>query len=121
MIRPSLAELQKSAKKKRNGAAPGITYIPFKKCIALLKFVEQLGRKIWEKKEIPLDWARAYIILLAKSQDLENISEFRPIAITSTAGKIFLSVISDRIQIFMIKTVTSQESRRDLILEFRDV
>ena len=103
---PSLAELQKSAKNKRNGAAPGlngITYIPYKKCIALLKFVVRLGRKIWKKKEIPLDWARAYIILLAKSQDLENISEFRPIAITSTAGKIFFSVISDRLQFFMIQ------------------
>ena len=81
----------------------GITYVPYKKCIALLKFVVRLGRKIWKRKDIPLDWARAYIILLAKSQDLANISEFRPIAITSTSGKIFFSVISDRLQFFMIQ------------------
>ena len=56
-----------------------------------------------EKKEIPLDWACAYIILLAKSRDIENIAEFKPRAITSTAGKIFFSVISDRLQFFMIQ------------------
>ena len=63
---PSLSELQKSTKKKCNGAAPGlngITYVPYKKCIALLKFVVRLGCKIWKRKDIPLDWARAYIIL----------------------------------------------------------
>jgi len=68
-----------------------------------LKFVVKLGRKIWKKKDIPADWARAYIILLAKSEDLKSLSEFRPIAITSTVGKIFFSVISDRLQFFMIQ------------------
>ena len=89
---PSLRELSKSAKRKRNGAAAGLNglcYIPYKKCIALLKFVEKIGRKIWKSKQIPADWAQAYIILLAKSEDLSQISEFRPIAITSTVGKIF--------------------------------
>jgi len=103
---PTIIELQKSAKRKRNGAAPGLnglTYVPYKKCTALLKFVVKLGRKIWKKKDIPADWARAYIILLAKSEDLKSLSEFRPIAITSTVGKIFFSVISDRLQFFMIQ------------------
>ena len=103
---PSLRDLSKSAKRKRNGAAAGLNglcYIPYKKCIVLLKFVEKIGRKIWKSKQIPADWAQAYIILLAKSEDLSQISEFRPIAITSTVGKIFFSVISDRLQVFMIQ------------------
>ena len=79
-----------------------VTY-PIKKCIVLLKFVEKIRRKIWKSKQIPADWAQAYIILLAKSEDLSQISEFRPIAITSTVGKIFFSVISDRLQVFMIQ------------------
>ena len=45
----------------------------------------------------------AYIILLSKSQDLSQVSEFRPIAITSAAGKIFFSVLSDRLQVFMLR------------------
>ena len=60
-------------------------------------------QKIWKSKEIPADWAEAYIILLAKSDDLSKVSEFRPIAITSTLGKIFFSVVADRIQSYMLK------------------
>ena len=96
----------KVQKKKRNETAAGLNglcYIPYKKCIVLLKFVEKIGRKIWKSKQIPADWAQAYIILLAKSEDLSQIAEFRPIAITSTVGKIFFSVISDRLQVFMIQ------------------
>ena len=42
-------------------------------------------------------------MLLSKSQDLATVSEFRPIAITCTVGKIFFSVVADRLQLFMIK------------------
>jgi len=80
---PSLRDLSKSAKRKRNGAAAGVNgvcYIPYKN--VLFKFVEKIGRKIWKSKQFPADWAQAYIILLAKSEDLS-------IAITSTVGKIF--------------------------------
>jgi len=45
----------------------------------------------------------AYIILLSKSHDHSQVSEFRPIAIASAVGKIFFSVLSDRLQFFMIK------------------
>ena len=91
-----LSELQKSVKRKRNGAAPGFnspTYVPYKKCVSLLKFVFKLGRKIWKTRDIPSEWALAYIILLSKSSDLSAVSEFRPIAITCTVGKIFFSVL----------------------------
>jgi len=45
----------------------------------------------------------AYIILLSKSNDLHLVSEFRPIAITCVSGKIFFSVMSDRLQVFMLR------------------
>ena len=47
------------------------------------------------------DWAEAFIALLSKSQNLASVSEFRPIAVTSTIGKIFFSVTSERLQSFM--------------------
>ena len=40
---PTAKELEKSVKRKRNGAAPGLnalTYVPYKKCNALMKFVQ---------------------------------------------------------------------------------
>lgn len=103
---PTLLETMKSVKRKRNGAAAGLnglTYVPYKKCAAIIKFVVKLGRKIWKTKEIPADWACAYIVLLSKSDILDLVSEFRPIAIASTAGKIFFSVLSDRLQSFLIR------------------
>ena len=103
---PTHAEICKSIRRKRNGSSPGlnaITYVPYKKCKSLQKFVVKFARKIWRKKDIPADWAQAFIVLLSKSQDLATVSEFRPIAITCTVGKIFFSVVADRLQLFMLK------------------
>lgn len=103
---PTEKELNRSVKRKRNGAAPGmnaLSYIPYKRCTAVMKFVAKLGRKIWKSRDIPSDWAMAYIILLSKSEDLSSVSEFRPIAIACCVGKIFFSVLSDRLQWFMLR------------------
>ena len=96
----------KSARKKRNGAAPGmnaLSYVPYKKCSSIIKFLAKLGRKIWKSRDIPVDWAMAYIILLPKSENLTLVSEFRPISIACCAGKIFFSVVSDRLQVFILR------------------
>jgi Reverse transcriptase (RNA-dependent DNA polymerase) len=103
---PTKKELEKSIRRKRNSAAPGfnaLTYVPFKKCPCIQDFVFQLSKKIWNTQDVPSDWAQAYITLISKSDNVSNVSEFRPIAVTSTAGKIFFSVISMRLQMFMIK------------------
>ena len=89
---PTESELNRSIKRKRNGAAPGmngLTYVPYKKCTAIMQFVLKLSTKIWKSRDIPTDWAIVYIKLLSKSDDLSVVSEFRPIAITCVAGKIF--------------------------------
>ena len=65
----------------------GLTYVPYKKCTAIMQFVLKLSTKIWKSRDIPTDWAIAYIKLLSKSDDLSVVSEFRPIAITCIAGK----------------------------------
>ena len=103
---PTENELKRSVQRKRNGAAPGLnalTYVPYKKCASIMKFVHKLGIKIWKSKDIPTDWAMAYVVLLSKSNDLSLVSEFRPIAITCVCGKIFFSVLSERLQVFMLR------------------
>ncbi len=48
---------------------------------------------------------------LQKSKDvLNDPSEFRPIAITNTRGKIFFSIISERLQKFLVKNDFIQTS-----------
>ena len=103
---PTLKELARHLRRKRNNAAPGfnsLTYVPYKKCPSLLYFVHKIGCKIWKEGVVPSDWGEAFIVLLSKSEVLSEVSEFRPIALTSTVGKIFFSCVSDRIQHFMTK------------------
>jgi hypothetical protein len=58
----------------------------------------RLLKKIWESQIVSSDWAQAFITLLSKSDILDDPAEFRPIAITNTVGKIFFSIVSDRLQ-----------------------
>jgi hypothetical protein len=102
---PTLADLRRSVAKKSNRATPGVNgipYIVYKRCDSVLRLLHKLSWRIWKTKSVPDDWAVAFIILLAKSGKLDVASEFRPIAIGSTAGKIFFSVLSDRLQRFLV-------------------
>ena len=100
MNTPTLGELHRSTRRKRNGAAAGlngISYIVYKKCPSLVFHLHRIIVKIWEKKDIPAEWAIAYIALIAKTSDLDNPAEFSPIAVGNTAGKIFFTIIADRL------------------------
>ena len=79
-----------------------LSYLPYKKCHSIMFFVHKVVKKIWETKVVPADWAQAYVVLLSKSEVLDDPSEFRPIAITNTVGKIFFSVISNRLQKYLV-------------------
>ena len=107
---PTVKQLMRSVKRKRNGACPGldaISYLPFKRCPSIiLLFLHKLAIKIWKLCAVADDWAQAFIVLLKKGsliEDLEIVSEFRPIAMTACMGKILLTILSDRLQRFLVK------------------
>ena len=59
---PGLKEIQDVIHPKRNAAAPGldgITYVPYKRCPAILPVLVQLFSKIWTSGKIPADWGAA--------------------------------------------------------------
>ena len=90
---PTLSEIRKSVRFKRNGAAAGLnslTYVPYKKCPAIWTILAKLFRKVWQTRTVPDSWASAFIVLISKSDKVHLPSEFRPIAITNTVGKILL-------------------------------
>ena len=100
-----LRELKDSVHKKVNGTSPGmngLSYVPYKKCHSIMLMVHKVVRNIWTTEVIPKDWITAFVVLLSKSDVLDDPSEFRPIAITNTVGEIFFSVISDRLQKFLV-------------------
>ena len=103
---PTLSELRRGMKQKRNGAAPGLnglSYVIYKKCPSILRTLHRIFRQIYKTKDIPESWASAFVVLLQKSDDLSLPEEFRPIAITNTVGKLFFSIIASRTQKFMVK------------------
>ena len=103
---PSLADIHRSIRSKSNSSAPGLNglpYIIYKKCPSVVFYLYLIIKKVWNSKEIPQDWAMAYISLIAKSNQVHLPSEFRPIAVGDAAGKIFFSIIADRLQDFMIE------------------
>jgi hypothetical protein len=104
---PNFKEMRRHTHSKRNSACPGLNSLPYliyKKCIAILGMAHRIFLKIFTSKDIPSDWAIAFVVLLQKYKDvLDDPSEFRPIAITNTLGKIFFSIISARLQDFLVK------------------
>ena len=103
---PTLREFRAGMRSKRNGAAPGLnalTYLIYKKCPSILKMLHRMCIQIYKNLSVPKDWAAAYVVLLQKSDSLDLPEEFRPIAITNTAGKLFFSIISERLQSFLVK------------------
>ena len=80
-----------------------MSYVPYKKCKSIITTLHKIIKKIWQTKDVPEDWAAAYIVLLSKSDKLDDPAQFRPIARTNTVGKIFFSVLSSRLQHFLVK------------------
>lgn len=52
---PTLKQLRRSIRRKRNKAAPGfdmLSYVPFKKCVALMEFVHVIAIKVWPTQDV---------------------------------------------------------------------
>lgn len=103
---PTLREFRSGMRGKRNGACPGLnalSYLVYKKCPAILQTLHKICVQVYKTNKVPKDWAAAFVVLLQKADCLDDPSEFRPIAITNTAGKLFFSIISSRLQAYLVK------------------
>ncbi|CAG7718362.1 unnamed protein product, partial [Allacma fusca] len=57
-----------------------------------------LFNKILEKQQTPSSWKNSNIILIFKKGDRKKIENYRPISISNTIGKIFSSVLNNRLK-----------------------
>ncbi len=80
----------------------GITYVTFKKCRSVFLLLCKIFRRVWTTGAIPLAWTLAEIILISKSEILDQPKEFRPISLLNITGKIFFSEVNRRIERFMV-------------------
>ena len=103
---PSLKEVKEIIWKKPNNATPGpsgVPYIIYKKCPQVTGLLYKLLKEIWINRKIPLSWRLGETILIPKTDDQSDLSNFRPITLTNSAGKIFFTIVARKIQHFMLQ------------------
>ena len=86
--------------KRRNKSAPGpdrIPYVEWKFCPCLHSLLCRLITRVWSSASIPRHWQVAVVTLLAKSDITADPKKFRPIALAHSLGKIFFSILGNRL------------------------
>ena len=90
---PTFSELTSVLKRNGNSSSSGpngVPYIVWKMCPSLQKRLLTIICRVWKNKSIPFTCQQAIIILLHKSSPSSSPANFRPIALTSCDGKLFL-------------------------------
>lgn len=50
----------------------------------------------WENEWIPDEWRHSQVVLIPKSENLQNVADFRPIALQEAAYKVFTTIILEK-------------------------
>ena len=90
------------AKKKRNASRPGPNGIPYnvyKRCPSILDVLFGIMNRVMNSGKIPLKWRISDGIFILKSPkpDKSSLADFRQIALGNVEGKLFWSLIADRV------------------------
>ena len=102
---PRLKEVKLVVKKARNASAPGpngIPYLFYKNSPGVLVFLWKLMGVVWKKGVIPVCWRRAGGVLIPKERDSTEVNQFRPISLLNVEGKIFFSVLAQRMTKYLL-------------------
>ena len=106
----TLNELDRIIKKTRASSSPcpldQMTYLVFKRCPSLATALLDVFNMCWSLQMVPPHWMMGVIRLIPKGAATEAphlLSSFRPIALTSSVGKLFTSLLKDRWLKFMVE------------------
>ena len=101
---PTWSEVESTVKRARTASAPGPNGVPYrlyKNTPGVLKYLWRLMKVAWEKGIIPKAWRRAGGILIPKEKNSSTIDQFRQICLLNVEGKIFFSVVAQRLSAFL--------------------
>ena len=92
---------------RRSASAPGLNGIPYKlykKCSKISKFLFKIFQACFKRCEIPIQWRSDQEILIPKvSNPSDNkLLDFRPIALLNVEGKLFFSLVANRLETHLI-------------------
>jgi len=95
-------EISKAVNKLKKKKAAGLDGIPAEllKCggEALVKGMTQLFIIIWHTEDVPKEWRQGVIVPLPKKGCLSDCNNWRGITLFSVPGKVFCSVLLNRLQ-----------------------
>ncbi len=97
---PKLSEVKQAVKKARSASAPGpngVPYSVYKKTPDVLKILWKNMKVVWDKQIIPKAWRRAGGVFIPKEKNSTTIEQFRQINLLNIEGKIFFSVLAQRL------------------------
>ncbi|KAJ8347374.1 hypothetical protein SKAU_G00287750 [Synaphobranchus kaupii] len=100
------SEVANTVKRARSASAPGPNGVPYrlyKNTPGILKYLWKLMKVAWRKESIPKAWRRAGGILIPKEKNSSTINQFRQISLLNLEGKIFFSVVAQRLSAFLQK------------------
>ena len=101
---PRWKEVEEVVRRAKASSAPGSNRVPhrvYKSAPDILKFLWRQLRIVWEKQFIPRAWRRAGDVLIPKEKESSDLSQFRMISLLNVEGKIFFSVVAQRLASYL--------------------
>lgn len=95
-------EVEQAVKRTSASSAPGPNGVPYrlnKNAPDVLHFLRRL--MAWNKGIIPKTWHRSNGVLIPKEKDSTGVGQFCPICLLNVEGKIFFSVMAQRISAYL--------------------
>ena len=97
-----LKDFENLVQSHRNASAPGINMIPYKvykKSPKLMMFLFKLCVSCQRNQVIPIYWQIAHEVYIPKNKppNTHSIRDFRPISLMNVEGKLFFSLVSQRL------------------------
>lgn len=102
---PRITEVRNVVRKARCKSAPGpngVPYLVYKKCPEVLKRLHGLLVCAWRQRTVSEEWTKADGVYIPKEKDSKTIGQFRPISLLNVEGKIFFSVIAQRLTKYLL-------------------
>ncbi len=103
---PSLKEVEEIIKAARSASTPGpsgVPYLVYKRCPELLRHLWKILKVIWRRGRVADQWRFAEGVWIPKEENSKNINQFRTISLLSVEGKVFFSIVSQRLTEFLLK------------------
>ncbi|XP_047104955.1 basic proline-rich protein-like [Schistocerca piceifrons] len=95
-ITPS--EVQQRLQKASNTApgADGVTYSDLRREDPGCHVLAKIFSRCWNERKTPVQWKISTTVLIHKKGDVSDVTNWRPLALSSTISKLFAAIVADR-------------------------